>query len=272
MIFRIFSFLFLTIPFFADGQLSLKNPSICHDKEDYLKCYNDGTYILKFEKGNFIEFKTTDSTVRYSNLEKTITIYKKLSGNDTEIDSLQIKLLPRSVILKKGNLVSEVKSFTENINLEIYKFMIDKHSRYNSSIYEDGNNLSFNVNDIHFNIRVDVFNQSWSWNIFMQKNKENLSVRYNGYQQNRLAGIDIEDDSFQYGIWVLVNELKSKNKIWVLESFNVDSAGRFHIVGYGDNMKAIIGGIPLNKMYKYDYYKNGKLNRKKSIGEIKLCD
>jgi len=266
----------MILSFSANGQLSLKNPSICHDKEDYLRYYNDGTYIFNFEKGNFKEFTTADSTVRYSNFEKTITIYKKPSGSNTEIDSLQIKLLPQSILLKKGNVETEIKNFKEEVNPVIKEFFY-RFWRYDKWIYGFSMNydyptgLSLYVDGKKFDINVDVFTKKWCWDIFMKKQSEKLDIRYNGYFNNRLEPIDILDTSFRYGMAAFVSS-EPKNKIYRLWSFNIDSAEHYHIAGYERNMKEMSGGIPIDKMYRYEYYKNGKLNQKESIGELKLCD
>jgi hypothetical protein len=266
----------MILTFSANGQLSLKNPSICHDKEGYLRVYNDGTYILNFEKGNFKEFTTTDSTVRYSNVEKTTTIYKKPSGNNAEIDSLQIKLLPQSILLKKGNVETEIKNFKEEVNPVIKEFFY-RFWRYDKWIYGFSMNydyprgLSFYFNGKSLDIQVDIFEKKWSWDIFIDKQSENLSIRYNGYFKNRLESIDLLDTCLQYGMWAFMNS-KLNNKIKSLGSFYVDSLQNYHYVAYDNCIKARIPEILLSKMYSYKYYKNGKLNRKRSICELKLCD
>jgi hypothetical protein len=59
---------------------------------------------------------------------------------------------------------------------------------------------------------------------------------------------------------------KTLKNIWWLESSYVDTVRTL------ENGARVIGRIPLDPYYKYEYSKSGKLKTAKEIGELKLCD
>jgi len=243
---------------FAIGQLSLKNPQICHDKDNYLKCYNDGTAILKFGSGDFSEFITSDSTVFYSNIDKAFTFYKKSTLNITLVDTIQLKLLTKSILVQKGHSVLEINSLAQ-IPSKIYELGVGTYATDNKV-----EGFVFYSGDKYFEIKVWTYGKIWSWDIQMKENRRRFSIQYNSYKSNRLSIIFIQDDSLRYGM-VIGTTFNSLKKISRLYSNYTDSVGTYNGI-------TAIGSIPLDKYYFYNYNNAGKLKTKTVVGELKLCE
>ena len=75
--------------------------------------------------------------------------------------------------------------------------------------------------------------------------------------------IFIKDTAQKYGM-SLGTTFKSLKKISRLQSSYVDT--------FTMNGKTVIGEIPLEKYYLYNYDKSGSLKSKPTLGELKLCD
>lgn len=256
-------FLFLTGLLFSTsifGQLSLTNPLICHDKDKYLKCYNDGKYILTFAEGNFDEFRTLDNTLKYSDIDKTITfIHKMTVYGSLIVDTIQVKQLAKSILLKKGTSSIEITSMKE-LPKEIGEYGIGYYSIDNVI-----RGLTFWAGDKYIKLAVWTYGKTWSWEIIMKDNKRHFAIDYNGYRNNRIEHIFIQDDSLRYGMSISMT-FKTLKNIWWLESSYVDTVRTL------ENGARVIGRIPLDPYYKYEYSKSGKLKTAKEIGELKLCD
>jgi hypothetical protein len=241
------------------GQLSLTSPLICHDKKNYLRCYNDGNYILTFGKGNFTEFKTSDNNLKYSDVDKTITFLQSRFDSSSIIDTIQIIQLPKSIFLKKGRASLEITSLIETPK-EINDYGLGEYSIDN---FVRG--FTFWSGDRYIKIEIWTYGKTWSWNIIVRENTNVLALDFNAVRQNRLQHIFIQDDSLRYGI-ALSTTFKSLKKLSHLQSSYVDTIRTL------DNGTPVIGAIPLDKKYSYEYDKTGKLITKKTIGELKLCE
>jgi hypothetical protein len=254
LLISVFSFLLTNSVF---GQLSLKNPQICHDKDNFLKCYNDGTYILKFGNGEFEQFRTADASVVYQNFQKTFTFYQKSFRTLTSVDTVQLKLLPQSILIQKGNKSLEITSLSQ-IPSAIQDFGVGNYSI-------DGRieGFAFSVGDKEFQIKIWTYNKAWSWEIKMYQKSQIFSIVYNSFQKNRLMYIFIKDTAQKYGM-AIGTTFKTLKKIYRLQSSYVDTMTV--------NGKVVIGKIPLDKYYYYEYDKTGALKSKPSAGELKLCD
>jgi hypothetical protein len=250
--------LFLSLTYSATGQLSIKNPQICHDKNNYLKCYNDGVFLLKFENGYFKDFVTSDSIVTYSDADKLFTFYRKSTLTKGLIDTIRFKLLPKSVLVQQRQSVFEVKSFTQ-LPPGITQFGISL-----SYSGEKVNGFNFYDGYRYFSIRIWTYNKVWSWDISVNMGNEELGLAYNGYRNNKLEYIFIENDSLRYGVSfsAIARKIKQFRRV---ESSYLDTLGTTSR-GY-----PIIGRIELDKYYYYSYNKKGRLNIKKMDGELKLC-
>jgi hypothetical protein len=239
------------------GQLSLKEPQICHDKDNFLKCYNDGTYILKFGNGEFEQFSTADASVVYQNFQKTFTFYQKSFHTPTSVDTVQLKLLPQSILIQKGNKSFEITSLSQ------IPSVVQDFGVRNYSIDGRIDGFAFSVGDKDFQIRVWTYNKAWSWEIKMYHKSQIFSIVYNTSQKNRLMYIFIKDTAQKYGM-AIGTTFKSLKKIYRLQSSYVDTMTI--------NGKVVIGEIPLNKYYYYKYDKTGALKSKPATGELKLCE
>lgn len=252
------SFLFLTGLFFSTsifGQLSLTNPLICHDKNNYLKCYNDGTYRLTFAKGNFNELQT-DSTFVYSDVDKSFTFYRK-TPYPLSFDTLTIKQLPHSILLTNGTDNFEISDLSK-ISSRLNDFGVGTYS-------VDGviRGLSFNSGDKFFKIEIWTYRKTWHWSFIMKRFNQRLTIDYNGYRGNRIQNIIIQDDYLQYGI-AISTTFKTLKKVKRFISFYAPLEQRTSATSYSI--------IPLDKSYKYEYNRRGKLIPKTVIGNLQICN
>jgi hypothetical protein len=248
-----FSFLVLTIS--VSGQLNMVKPIICHDGQNYLSCYNDGTYHMTFGNGNFREVKV-DSTFIYSDFNKTFTFYRK-SPDSSLFDTLIIKQLPHSVLILDGTNKFEITALS-SISSEISDFGLGTYT-------EDGvvRGLSFNVNDKFFKIEIWTYGKTWQWNFSMKQFNQRLGIDYNGYRGNRIQSIIIQDDDLQYGI-VISMTYKSLKKIARFMSFYAPLEQRTSATSSSI--------IPLDRSYKFEYTTSGKAIPRKTVGKLQVCN
>lgn len=240
------------------GQLSLTSPLICHDKDNYLRCYNDGNYILTFGNGNFKEFKTSDNTLKYSDVDKTITfIQKSRLYNSLIVDTIQIIQHPKSILMKKGTASLEITSLKE-IPKEINDYGIGPYSIDNIV-----RGFTFWAGDRYIKLEVWTYGKSWSWNIVAEEKAQRFAVQYNSYRSNRIEHIIMQDDTLKYG-FVISMTFKTLKKINRFIAFYAQLENRTSATSYSI--------IPLDKSYKYEYNKGGRLKSDKVIGELKFCD
>ena len=99
----------------------------------------------------------------------------------------------------------------------------------------------------------------------MKDDNRRFVIDYNSYKNIRVEHIFIQDDSLRYGMSISMNFKKLKKILW-LESYYVDAVRTLQ------NGIPVIGGIPLDPYYKYEYNKSGKLKTQKGKAEIKKCD
>ena len=248
------------VPIFIFGQNSLTNPLICHDKDNYLRCFNDGNYILTFSNGNFKGFRTYDNSITYSDDHKRISfINNKLINDSLSFDTIQIVLLPQSILLKKGSSSIEINSLDKIPKVAgdygIGSFSIDGVVR----------GLMFWSDNRQIKLDIWTYGKAWNWNIIVRENAIALALDYNAVKKNRLQHIFILDENLKYG-FALSTTFKSLKKISRLHSSYVDT------LRIQENGTPVIGEIPLDKYYRYDYDKAGKLKTKTIVGELKLCE
>lgn len=168
----------------ARAQISLTNPVICHDKDRFLKCYNDGSYHLTFEKGNFKTLTTSDQHVKYSEVEKKYTFLHTINFRDSTVtDTIHLILLPHSVLMKKKNAQLEIHSL-KNIPFEIHEYGI---SYYSVNNFVQG--FTFQAGNKEVQIDIHTFGKTWSWDMIMQDGPTRLAILYNVYKKNRVRHI-----------------------------------------------------------------------------------
>lgn len=248
----------------AQAQLNIKNPIICHDKDNYLKCYNDGIFILNFENGNFKKLKTVDSTVKYSDVAKTLTVVGKLKSFDSAIDTFEITLRTHSVYIKKGTSTLELTS--DRIVPKIYMIgfgtttvsydTLENERRFTS--------LTLHIDGKEFEFKFSTFWKTWSWDIIIRQQQHIAAISYNGYKKNRLEHLFISDDSLKYGTSARMT-FRSLKKISELHSLYVDTIMINGKVGYGNT-------IPLEISYSYRYKKSGRIKTIRPQKDIRRCN
>jgi hypothetical protein len=242
------------------GQLNMKYPLICHDKNNYLSCYNDGTYILSFAGGKFNEFRTVDQVLKYSDITRTLSFTQKRDSNSSfVVDTIQIIQQPNSIIFRKGISSLEINSF-ENIPKEVtnYHIKVDSTERWQPK-------FMFWLDSSYVTIEVSHFGKKWSWTIVVREKKRLFAIDYNPFKHNRVESIFAIDNNLRCGT-AISTSFKTQKKIWWLQSSYVDT------LATRKNGVVVIGDIDLDNHYEYSYYKSGKLKTKKTIGELKRCE
>ena len=237
--------------FSLHAQVTIRNPQICHDAEGYLKCYNDGSYILNFKSGNLYSVNTSDSSINYNDSTKTLKFfYDSLSGKKRV--ELTIQLLSSSILIKQGERTLELKDLYGNLEaLDEFPLFVDSTKAYPRI-------LIFNRGGKHVEIEIhNLKNQELSWNIHIRRNWVKFALLFNAVKQNRLQFIFIHDEEQKYGM-VLSTTLKTSQKVYTLESYFLErEEGR-------------IRRRILEPSYNYKYAKNGKLKKDMS-SSLKLC-
>lgn len=240
----------------AQEQISIKNPRICHDGDGYLKCYDDGSYKLYFDNGNFRRLTTADSNFHYSDIDKTIS-FLGTGSFESLPDTVHISLLPHSILFRKKTKTLEVTSL-QHLPASLNEFPVGS---YASNGYTRG--FLLNTGDKSIRLEVWAWDKQWSWNIVLEEAPRVLHIGYNGHRQNRLQNIIIQDDSLRYGTSISTT-FRTLNKLWILQAW------------YSEVVKetgtAIIRQVPLDNAYRYEYGKNGKLKSKGTGGAVKACE
>jgi hypothetical protein len=249
---QLLSFFILFISLSTDGQISLKAPRICHDNDGYLTSYFDGSYQMKFTNGNFQSLHSADSNFVFTDFDKTITYYPLFYSPIKE--HVQVKLLPHSILITKGSKQIEIDSLPNSAS-SFYDFDIGIYTVNNV-----GKGLMFStVGGRNVEVEVWTFKEGWEWKVVVWKEKQVLWFTYNGFRKNRIESLIIQDDSLKRGMAINMT-FKSLKKLWWLRS-------KYY---YPDTIN--MSSIPIDNAYSYRYKKNGKLNKKKSLGEISICD
>jgi len=238
----------------ANGQLSLKNPQICHDYNNYLSCYNDGSYVIRFKNGNFKEVKTTDGIIKYSDADKTLTFYQKSEVNPSQDDTVQIKQLPHSILLTKGASRLEISSLSA-IPPEINSYFVYS---YTQDSVDRG--FAFPVGNRWVEIEIWTEGKSWSWNLFVKEVEQKFGIIYNADMNNRVESIIIQDDSLKYGMAVFMTNRTLRKVRQLISSYVALDQGASGISG---NI------IPIDNSYRYEYDDNGKLEE--AAGRVRVC-
>jgi hypothetical protein len=221
-------------------------------------------FVLNFEKGNFKEFKTFDSTIKYSNADKTLTIIGKLDSFESLTDTFEVTLRPHSVYIKRGAFALELNSDT--IRPEIFSIGFGTVTVRFDTLESDRRftSLILNLDKKEFEFKISTVWKTWSWDIIIRQPRYIAAISYNGYKKNRFENAFIRDDSLKYGTSVSTT-FRSQQKISELHSLYVDTIMVHGDVGYGNI-------IPLEQNYSYQYKKNGKLKTIHPSKDIRKCD
>jgi hypothetical protein len=257
MTLRLLFYSLLSVPSFSSfGQINLLNPRVCHDKIGYLKCYYDSSYRLEFDHGNFTGFSTPDSNLNYSDADKRLT-FLSIYPNGVPKDTVQIKLLRHSIIITNGSLKKEITSLpttaTSLNDFHIGTYTVNNKAR--GLTFWAGSNRCVEV-------EVWPWEQGWQWDITVRQLNQTFKIKYNGFQKNGVESIYLRDDSLRKGMAASMTFKSLKKLVW-LRSLYIDT-----ITVHG---KTVAKGMRTDNPYYYHYKKSGKIDKGKSVGEIKVC-
>ena len=160
-----------------------------------------------------------------------------------------MKLLPHSILITKGSKQIEIDSLP-NSPVSFHDFHVGAYTVNNI-----GRGLTFSTaGNRHVEVEVWTWKEGWSWKVVVRKDPHALLIAYNAFQKNRIERIMSLDYNLKLGMSVAMT-FKSLKKLGRLNSFYLD-----------------IDAKPIDNPYSFRYKKNGKLNKKKSLGEIRICD
>jgi hypothetical protein len=251
-------FLSVIISHTSKAQLSIKNPQICHNQEKHLACINDGDFLLTFANGEFLELKTSDSMVKYSNLSRTITFLSKEFKPQVHFDTITISLLQNSILLKKGKELHEMDSLSK------LKEVLHSFGVGNTSINGSINGLAFSVGDKIFKVEISTFYKRWAWDIRIEKEAKTVLLEYNGAKHSRLNRIYVRDENLRYGL-VVSTSFRTLKKVESVESLYSDTVNM-------NDVTTRTNIIPQSQGFYFNYKKSGKLKSERQKRELKLCD
>lgn len=240
----------------AQEQISIKNPEVCHGRDGYLKCYNDGYFKLYFDNGNFRHLTTTDSNFYYSDTDKTISfLASKGPGSTSKL--VQLSLLPHSILFKEGTKTLEITSL-QQLPTSLNEFPVQS---YSSGGFTRG--FIFHSGEKNITLEMSTWGKRWSWNIIVKETALSFLLSYNSHRRNRVYNILIQDDSLRFGTSISMTS-RSLKKLWMLRSWYAEVVEK--------NGRSIIRQVPLDNAYRYEYRKNGRLKIKETTGLVKDCE
>jgi hypothetical protein len=230
------------------GQFSLRNPLICHDKEDKLKCFDDGNFRLSFMNAKFINFVTNDSTIKYFESDRNIEIYN-YSLNRIPV---RIKLFDKTIIFEYSGKIYKIDS-TKTLSLTLNNILFSLEKQ------ESDYRITFEINGKKVYLDINVIYKFWTWDdIFIKREFYWFSLKYNPYRNFGPTHIAMQDENLKYGISIATS-FKTAKYIWYVQP-----------VFYAETEKSNI--INLLTDFYLEYDKKGILKKKKCIGTIKYCD
>lgn len=232
--------------FQLSAQLSLKTPLICHNTENELKIYDDGSFKLNFEHAKFSSFTTYDSSIKFFEDGRYLEIKKSKSSDNP----IKIQLLGSSLSFThdgKTTVIDSVKTTSLFIN------------DIGFSLYKNGVNytVGFYINEKQVYLDVDIIGypkKIWTWDmVIVKQDSSSFNFGYNPFYDKGPSLISRQDQSLKFGISIS-HSFKTNKYVW-----------RIYPVFYEGHV------INLLPDFYYEYNRKGKLKPKKCIGEIKYC-
>jgi hypothetical protein len=173
-------------------------------------------------------------------------------------DTVQIKLQSHSILVTNGKLQKEI-TFLPSTALSFYDFHISTYTVNNV-----GRGLTFWAGrNRHVEIEVWDWKEAWSWKIVVREGRKIFLMDYNSFRKNRIETIMLQDDSLKYGMSISMT-FKSLKKLWWLRAVYIDTVTV--------NGRNVVTNMPIDNPYWYRYKKSGKIDKKSTFGEMKLCD
>lgn len=236
----------LIFSYTAMAQLSVKSPSICHDQNQYLSCYNDGEYILRFSEGSFSAFETTDRAIRYSDGLKQLSFFMQDFVDAAGSDTVHIKLRAKSLLLCKGNDSLQLSSLVLK-DADLIKYGVG-YIRNNNIV----SGLFINSAKRQIEIKMTSTGKTWNWGILIRRANQLFSIHYNNSDDDGLQFISRMDYDSKYGMSIGTT-MKSPAKISSLRSQHMDT------VGFRPDGVPVMGFVQPEGGFRYEYRKTGKL-------------
>jgi len=245
-------FLLAAMSFQSYGQASLKKPLFCHDKNRQLSCYDDGEYLLHFNKAQLSNFLTVDSSIRYNVKSKLLEIYNYLGSDHTSVLPVKIQLY-KSIIVSYGSQQIVIDS-TNNTGFVLNKIQFSRFTGpalYQIVFWLGKKIIYLDIDDAKWTKRG-----KWNWDIFIRGGESTFHIKYS-YKKHRPETISRQDDSLKYGV-TMYTRFKTSKRLWFIQPTFYEETSKAHVLN-------------ILSEYYFRYNRWGKLRRKKSFGEIKNC-
>jgi len=235
----------------AMAQPTLKTPLICHNKQDELQYYDDGSFKMHFEQGRFARFISQDSSISFNANGRWLAIRNSNHLNDP----VQVRLSGMSVIFTTATDSIQIDStrstgFTMNgISFSLYKQPVN----YRVQFELNGKTIYLDIDDIGYPTK------KWGWDMIkIFQDSSSFLFGYNPFYDGGPSMISRQDESLRYGISI-AHSFKTNKYLW-----------RVYPVFYEHTEKSNTAYI-LND-FEYVYNRRGKLRPKKSSGTIRYCE
>jgi hypothetical protein len=235
---------------------TIKDPQICHNKKNQVHCYNDGSYIIHFNKNRIAGFLTADSFLSYDEPNKEFRINNIDSNGLNNV--ITIKLNKKSVTIKGKEFEKEIDSIP-TAELDFNGFKIELiHSGFKDSI------MFYNGGKVFFlEVSTNKWNKkNWTWDFLERDGRSFFSMPYH-YKNNRPQFISIQNDRQKHGV-TLHTGFNNNKKISSVEPYFIELVE--------DEGKRIFKPSLPEPYYYFSYNRFGKLKTKKVTGVIRYCE
>ncbi len=242
--------LVLLKPFETTAQLSLKTPLICHNSNNQLERYDDGSFTLFFEQGKFSHFSTHDSAVQFYENGRYLLVNPPQPGQYP----IKIQLKGSAIRFNVGDssmIIDSAITTRRSINDILFSF-------YKQNLYY---RVAFFINEQQFYLDVDITGypkKMWTWDmITVKQDSSSFHLGYNPFYYKGPDLISRQDQRLRFGVNIS-HSFKSNKYVWQVAP-----------VFYEDTETSrVINVLP---DFYYVYNRKGKLKPKKCIGPIRYC-
>ncbi len=223
----------------------------CHDNDGMLKCYNDGDYVLNFEKNKLVNIISSDSLFLYTEDDNRIFIKTRkdslitinLTAKGSLITYGENKLLIDTITPYMLFYKDTLRTFQTSYYVGGISIIINFH---NSILYR----ISFALGKHFFKINTGDYSNGYKWNIEDTIPKKAFSLIHGQNSSPRLIYIY----NYNQNVGVTFGQNYNSNKFNSVRSIT---------------FPYYTGKILDKTLIKYN--KNGKANKRKSYISIKKC-
>jgi hypothetical protein len=238
------------LSFVAQAQPSVQLPKICHDRNNRVKCFDDGLYHIEFLNKKFSSWIKEDSSISFIEVGRKLQVYNR-KMNDNPVT---VYLSNKHVLVSYGDsIIRLLQNSPTNILFNDIAFRYD-------SLNVMASEISFEIE--HSLVKLEFWYLKHLDRIFWKKIEvsDNASSFYTMYKCSHYRGpmlISNQDSLIKSG-WTISGRFRTKKSIWIIESSYIWKENNSSYGQFGE-------------AYRYQYNFLGKLRRRKSHGVIEQC-